>query len=257
MTTLRWFGGRIGRGDGVVAVPEAARLLTGGRHPIWAVGLWPATEVKTAVAGDRQVAVFGPCAATENDLHRLAGAGVTDAVLTAFAGSYTVVESTSTGTTVFTDPGHVQPIYVAATPAGTLWGSSALALAALTGATPDLGWLATLLLHPDRPRLLAGRSAFTGVHAIPPGSCLALAPSARPRTRTAWRPDPPEADLVEGAIRVRTALEGAVAVRIDASRQPSADCSGGLDSTSLTLLAAARLAGRVRLHAVTDRKSVV
>ncbi|MGH3608932.1 MAG: albusnodin/ikarugamycin family macrolactam cyclase, partial [Pseudonocardiaceae bacterium] len=204
-----------------------------------------------AGVGGREVAVFGPCSATHHDLHRLAAAGVTDAALTAFAGTYTVVESTPEATRVFTDPAHAQPIYLAATRTGTLWGSSARALAALCGTAPDVSWLATLLLAPDQPGLLAGRSAFTGVAAVPPGSCLVLAHGAQPQVRAAWRPEPAVADLNEGAGRLRTALAAAVAVRIDDSYQPSSDCSGGLDSTSLTLLAAAHLYGPATLHAVT------
>lgn len=251
MTTLRWFGGRVEPGDQPVDVPEGARLFNGPQQTIWTVGDWPVAEVRTTATRHRQIAVFGPCAATDRELHELAARGVPDSALTAFAGSYTLVEFTADTTRVFTDPGHAQPIYLARTPTGTVWGSSALALAALTGATPDLAWLAALLLSPDQPRLLAGRSAFTGVDAVPPGSCLVLAPGARPHVRSAWCPARSDAGLVEGAGRVRAALANAVAVRIDFSRRPSSDCSGGLDSTSLTMLAAARLSGRGRLDAVT------
>ncbi|MDQ2880143.1 MAG: albusnodin/ikarugamycin family macrolactam cyclase [Actinomycetota bacterium] len=78
-----------------------------------------------------------------------------------------------------------------------------------------------------------------------------LAHGAQPQVRAAWRPEPAVADLNEGADRLRTALTAAVAVRIDDSHQPSSDCSGGLDSTSLTLLAATHLDGPATLHAVT------
>jgi asparagine synthase (glutamine-hydrolysing) len=195
--------------------------------------------------------VFGPCTATDRELRQLAEHGVHDRVLTAFAGSYTVVESTPHGTVVLTDPGHAQPIYTVSIAGGVLWGSSALALAALTGATPDREWLATTLLAPGRPALLTGRSAFTGVAAVSPGSRLVLAPGFSPQERRAWYPEPAALDLVEGATQVHTALSEAVRVRIASSRRPSADCSGGLDSTSLTLLAAEHLNNRRPVHAVT------
>ncbi|MFY9809574.1 MAG: hypothetical protein WCC38_10150 [Pseudonocardiaceae bacterium] len=141
-----------------------------GRTQMWTVGEWAPAETRTAAVKDRQVTVFGHCAATDTELHGLAAHGVTDRVLTRFAGSYTVVESTAHRTTVFTDPGSSWPIYTAGTADDILWGSSALALAALTHAQPDIEWLARALLAPDRPELLAGRSAFTGITSVTPGA---------------------------------------------------------------------------------------
>lgn len=57
--------------------------------------------------------------------------------------------------------------------------------------------------------------------------------------------------MTQGAAQLRRALGDPVATRLNSSRNPSADCSGGLDSTSLTLLAAGQLLGGKRLHAVT------
>lgn len=233
MATVRGFGGRISSGQEHEVVPHGCHLVRTGRWPIWTVGEWTRTEIRTVGVGDRQVTVFGECAATDPELHRLAAHGVTNGVLTAFAGSYTVVESTAHRTTVFTDPGHARPIYISDTAGGVVWGSSALALAALTNAQPDIGWLGTALLVPQRPDLLTGRSAFVDITSVPPGSRLVLANDAPPQVRAAWNPAPPRASLAEGAVLLRTALSDAVAVRIDSSRHPSVDCSGGMDSTSL------------------------
>jgi len=251
MTTMRWFGGQVGSGHDDPAVPQGCRMITAGRAPLWSVGQWTPAEIRAAATPRRRVTVFGPCAVTEHELRRLAADGVTDSVLTAFAGSYTVVESTTNSTVVFTDPGHAQPIYTATSADGVVWGSSALALAALTGATPDTAWLASMLLAPQHPESLAGRSAFTGVTAIPPGSRLILVGGARPQVRAAWQPEPAKTDMTEGATRLRAALAAAVAVRISSSQVPSADCSGGLDSTTLALLSAAQLGDGRSVHAVT------
>ncbi|MGH3925034.1 MAG: albusnodin/ikarugamycin family macrolactam cyclase, partial [Pseudonocardiaceae bacterium] len=232
-------------------MPHGCQLVRMDRGLIWAVGEWARTEIRSVSVGDRQVTVFGECAATDPELHRLAAHGVTNGVLTAFAGSYTVVESTARCTTVFTDPGHARPIYTTDTASDVVWGSSALALAALTNAQPDIGWLATALLVPQRPDLLTGRSAFAGITVVPPGSRLVLANDAVAQVRAAWNPAPAGASLLEGAELLRTALSDAVAVRIDSSQRPSADCSGGMDSTSLTLLAASRLDSERCLYAVT------
>ncbi|MGH3999489.1 MAG: hypothetical protein ACRDTJ_18760, partial [Pseudonocardiaceae bacterium] len=129
MQTVRWFGGRISSGQEHDVVPHGCQLVSRNRSPMWAVGDWIRTEIRIVDVGDRQITVFGECAATDPELHRLAAHGVTNGVLTAFAGSYTVVESTMHRTTVFTDPGHAWPIYLSETADGVVWGSSALALA--------------------------------------------------------------------------------------------------------------------------------
>jgi asparagine synthase (glutamine-hydrolysing) len=218
---------------------------------LWMVGEWQPTEIRTVAVKDRQVTVFGPCAATNAELHRLVVQGVPDRVMTAFSGSYTVVEYTPHRTTVFTDPGHAWPIYTADTGRGIAWGSSSLALAALTNVQPDTAWLAKALLMQHRPGLITGRSAFCGITSIPPGSRMVLDDNGGVQVRAAWQPEPARIGLADGAELLRTGLSSAVATRIDSSRRPSADCSGGLDSTSLALLAAARLDRQRSLHAVT------
>lgn len=251
MSTTRWFGGRISPDHTNQIVPEGCRLMTTGRMPLWMVGDWAPAEIRTAAFKGQHVTLFGHCAVTDSELHRLAAQGVSEHVLTAFAGSYTVIESTARCTTVFTDPGHAWPIYTARGAESIVWGSSALALAALTNTQLDIEWLARALLVPHRPDLITGRSAFTGITSIPPGSRMVLDSSGGVAVRAVWRPELAQASLAEGAELLLAALSAAVAVRIESSRRPSADCSGGLDSTSLTLLAAGQLDHQRLLHAVT------
>lgn len=241
-TDLRWFGGAVGR-PGCAGPPPDARLLPASRSSglLWTAGRWPIDEVRTAVAGNRSVTIFGPCSAADDAVARLAARGVTDTVLTDFAGAYVVVESIPGGTTVLTDPGHVWPIYTATTPDGPVWGSSALALARLLGCRPDPAWLIVSVLAPERPDLLDGRSAFAGVVRRPPGTRLVLTADGVTES-SAWEASDDRRGLEEGAITLRRALADAVAVRVGRSVRPTTDCSGGLDSSSLTLLAARALA---------------
>ncbi len=245
-----WFGGLVTNERDDPCAPSGSRLVTPAPCPVWTVGSWPDSEVRMTASGYLRVAIFGPCSATDHEVHRLAERGVTDAVLLAFSGSYTVVVSTPDSTIVFTDVGHAWPIYTAEIARGTVWGSSALALAALTGAEPDPSWLAPALLAPQASELTTGRCAFTGINAVPPASRLVLQRGLPLRVLSAWQPEP-AVEVTQGAAQLRRALGDAVATRITSSRNPSADCSGGLDSTSLTLLAADRLPGGKRLHAVT------
>ncbi|MGH3978674.1 MAG: albusnodin/ikarugamycin family macrolactam cyclase [Pseudonocardiaceae bacterium] len=250
MGCVCWFGGLVANERDDPCAPSGSRLVIPRLCPVWTVGSWPDSEVRVTVSGHQRVAIIGPCSATDHEVHRLAERGATDAVLLAFSGSYTVVVSTQDRTIVFTDVGHAWPIYTAEIAYGTVWGSSALALAALTGAELDPSWLAPALLAPQSPELIAGRCAFTGITAVPPGSRLVLQRGVPPRVLNAWQPEP-AVEMTQGGAQLRRALGDAVATRITSSRNPSADCSGGLDSTSLTLLAADQLPGRKRLHAVT------
>lgn len=251
MGSMPWFGGLITNKRETPQRPSGSRLTAPLRCPIWTVGSWLGSEVRMATAGHRQVTIFGPCSATDHDVHRLAERGVTNTVLLAFAGSYTVVESIPDCTIVFTDLSHTWPIYTVTTMRGLVWGSSALALAAISGARPDPSWLAAALLAPQAPELTAGRSAFADVSVVPPASRLVMRPGVRPQVRSGWQLETTVVEVKEGAARLRRALGDAVLTRIATSCSPSADCSGGLDSTSLALLASDQLPGGERLHAVT------
>lgn len=197
MGYLSWFGGFVTSKREALCAPGGSRPMTPAPCPVWTIGSWPEHEARVAVAGLRRVAIFGPCSANNHELSQLAQRGVSDAVLLAFAGSYTVVESIAECTTVFTDIGHAWPIYTVKTEWGTVWGSSALALAALVGAGTDLNWVASALLAPQAPELVAGRSAFTGITAVPPGSRLVMHPNVPPQVLGAWRPAPATAEVAE------------------------------------------------------------
>jgi asparagine synthase (glutamine-hydrolysing) len=131
-----------------------------------------------------------------------------------------------------------------------VWGSSALALATLINTAPDERWLASAILAPDRPDLLIGRSAFTGINAARPGQQLVIDGEA-PRSWPVWKPPLADQSLADGASMLRAALSRAVSTRIDIADSWSADCSGGLDSTSLALLAAEQVPLGNEVWAVT------
>jgi asparagine synthase (glutamine-hydrolysing) len=218
-------------------VPGDAIVMNQHRQLVWTVGQWGDTEAQTAQGAHRTVTVFGPCSASQSEIQRMADHGVSDLAQSIFAGSYTVVESTDTMTAVHCDVGHAQPVYVASAPQkSTAWASSSLTLAALIGAQPDPTWLADMLLPPYHSGLSAGRSAFTGIATIAPAHRLVVAGKFW-ESRRCWLPPAADRSLEEGAPALRAALERAVRVRVEGRRAWSADCSGGLDSTTLALLA--------------------
>jgi asparagine synthase (glutamine-hydrolysing) len=232
---MRWFGGFSGA-TSMPQVPVGSRAVWPDLPGFWTVGRWAGHEVRAARAGRRAVAVIGPCGITPAELLRLATHDVPNDVARKWPGSYTVAEITAHATTIWTDLGGAWPVYVTTAGGGLYWSSSSRALAGLAGARPDADQLAARLLAPSIPTLLDECSAFTGIRLIPAGH-RAILPASGPALRwhPVWTPQPRPG---RPAARLRRELAAAVAVRLDAASAPTADLSGGCDSTALALLAA-------------------
>ncbi|OLM28609.1 Asparagine synthetase [glutamine-hydrolyzing] [Pseudonocardia sp. Ae717_Ps2] len=252
--SVRWFGGRgtaapgpahTGTGCTGAGYPAGACALGRDVRTAWVCGDWPSSQAATVQGPGPTVAVLGRARCDVEVLEHWVRHGVPDSAVTALSGGYTVVEITDEATVVLTDPGWVQPIYTATTADGApLWGSSAVALAALIGADVDDTWLHAHLrpAHSTEPGSGTGaRSAFAGVTAVPPGARLTVSASG-----TTIRPLATAGDPSSGpdrpADRLRGAMQGAVAeIAAGASstgQAVAADCSGGMDSTSLAMLLA-------------------
>lgn len=95
------------------------------------------------------------------------------------------------------------------------------------------GWIAL----PDRPD--AGRvvAQWPSQSRWAPDHYLRIDSSGTVSERRRWQPPEPEMALTVGAGAVRQTLETAVAARRPPRGRLSADLSGGIDSTSLCLLA--------------------
>ncbi|WP_405897418.1 asparagine synthase-related protein [Streptomyces sp. NBC_00727] len=114
--------------------------------------------------------------------------------------------------------------------------TSARHLAALVGTRIDTKRLACAFLAPSVPALASGRTYFSGVEQLPPGSRIELpATGDRYTCSTTWCPDP--LDGPPPHLRLRNALTAAVRLRADTDPALSSDLSGGLDSTTVAVLA--------------------
>ncbi|MBV9163467.1 MAG: hypothetical protein JO309_06015 [Pseudonocardiales bacterium] len=216
-------------------------------RPVPAVGPrphWLDHEARAIDRGGSRAAVIGPCGGTDIAFAVDASADT----VTARPGAYTVIRADNRQLMVFTDLGSTCPLYTTAFGGGTVWGSSARALAELTGADVDVMWLASALTDPAAPTNRS-RSPFTGVRAIPPGARITLRPGRSPVTAPLRLI---RSDTVAGAAqRLRHALEGGVATRVTVASIPTCDLSGGLDSTSLCFLACEHLPSTRAVTAVT------
>ncbi len=184
------------------------------------------------------VAVVGSCGASDADVLRLATHGVPDEVATRWPGAYIVIEVTDETTTVWTDLGGVWPIYTLHADGGTFWSSSSRALAGLTGLQLDTHQLAVELLAPAVARLSRDRSMFAGISLVPAGHRAVLSNTGGRDVQPVWHPQQRSGDP---AFQLRAELSMATAVRVKNAKRPTVDLSGGLDSTTLALLAAEQL----------------
>jgi asparagine synthase (glutamine-hydrolysing) len=143
----------------------------------------------------------------------------------------------------------LSPVYLAADDGGVYFSSSATLLARFLKKTVAPEWLASYLISGDPPDILLSISPFEGIRALPPAHWLRISQD-RISTRRYWTPPAPMRSLQEGASRLREALQAAVERRIGTSNQPTADLSGGFDSSTLVAIAAECLGASRTLKAV-------
>ena len=249
--TVRWFGGCVTHAsDGAEYLPgKGVSLLWTAPFPVWTAETWPSAEVRCAHSGGRAAAVIGVSSASTHELK--AWLADNRANPPPWPGTYTVVVRDAAGVRVFTDPVHAAPVYYVDTGDAVVWASSSRALAPLGAGGPDLEWLASTLCHPTGLSL-GRRSAFAGISCVPPGHCLALSQGQQPTVRPWWHP-PEAVPAKDAAAGLRTALTRAVAAHLTSAAHVSCDMSGGLDSTSVTLLAAENAAPEQQVTALTVR----
>ncbi|MFJ4679238.1 asparagine synthase-related protein [Kitasatospora sp. NPDC088783] len=127
------------------------------------------------------------------------------------------------------------PLYWRTVGKAVLWATAATPLAAYTDRAPA----PAALLAPLAVRGLdaSTHSLFPGIHRVPPGRCLILTPGRPPHTEPVPAADA-ELTFTDGAEQLNTALTDAVVRRTRRFDPLSADLSGGIDSSTLTVLAA-------------------
>jgi asparagine synthase (glutamine-hydrolysing) len=128
-------------------------------------------------------------------------------------------------------------------------GSHAGTLAELVGRSLNREWLAARLLVPSASDVWWTRSPWHGVHTVRPGWLLHVNPDGKATTKRWLDLDVPRAGLADGGQALRAELQRAVSARVAAAEMPTVDLSGGLDSSTVALLAAR--AARVPIRALT------
>lgn len=183
--------------------------------------------------------LFGDCYATEAELRR----GLVSAVrqdwqaLTYWPGSYVAVVEWGRRQAVVADVAGTRGVYFAFHDGLVQWSLSARALARRTGAAPDLGALLEKLVCPLVPEVTGTATAYSGIHRLPGGHALVI-DDDQARLVPYESEDAVPTGFSAASEALRQALSTAVTRRVEGAERVSADFSGGLDSTSLALLAA-------------------
>ncbi|MGH3997275.1 MAG: albusnodin/ikarugamycin family macrolactam cyclase [Pseudonocardiaceae bacterium] len=255
---MSWIAGYFGNHPSSRS-PLAARTVTSlGSSRVWtdddAAGPARPIRYRLVCSANRELIVIGTALVTDAEILTTTESTVPDDLAWRWSGAYAVVELTEARLSIWSDLATAVPIYTYQADDGVYWSTSARALAGLSGGRLDLERIAGELHAPGTPRLVGDRTYFEGVRLVLPGYRYVFARSGRTWHTRVWEaatPSDPQPTATGPSADLRTELTAAVTVRVRTAKAPSADLSGGLDSTALTLLAAEDLAPERSIAAYT------
>ncbi|WP_051828574.1 asparagine synthase-related protein [Streptomyces bicolor] len=201
----------------------------------------PDASVRVVTAGAVHAVVAGMCRGDDAEVLHGAEAVAQGRIeeITAMGGSYwMVVRDTERRLTVVAgDLAENRGVFTAATDRGPVWATDAALLAAQLGRGPDLELL-TARITVGSAEHWPGRSVWSGIERVPGGHALVLEDGT---ARTVdVRPRPDGRSLEAGAVEVGATLwEATQAYANEVGPRVSADLSGGLDSSTVVIAAAA------------------
>lgn len=217
-------------------------------------GPWPESQVRRTRVHDRSALLLGECLATTDELREaLSHDGPLHEVAdrtAVLSGSYCAVVTHGPETVVATDLAGLHRVWYRSSAEGVEFASTPLALVSDSVRGLDVDSLAARLFCPDFHTGLPGASLYKGLIEVPPDRLLVmkggrarLGPRSVRRSRTS---------LQEGAHALREALDTGVRARVIGVPKATADLSGGMDSSTLALLAARYREGRLPALTYTD-----
>lgn len=204
------------------------------------VAITPGTVLRAFTRPAGTVILSGQCIATDAQLANASD----DLLRTADAeraarwpGCYSVALITADGVTLMAEPVGQFPLYLAETAGGVWFGTGATDIAHRVGAPFDTVCLAATMVCAEARALFVDRSMFRGVRHVREGHVVAIGPFGILEHEPAGLRVDSFATLTTSAAGLRLCLSDAIAARAAIARRPTADFSGGLDSTSLAFLA--------------------
>jgi len=233
--------GRLAAGPGALRPRNAVKVPFDGESLLWAVG-FGVLDIRSGPAegGDAEVVAIGCCLASDAELREARDSAERGrwAHAASLPGSYVAVVRNRHTVRVIGDRAATHVVYWIEHGQTVLWSTSALVLAAYADRQPSAARLLAgmTLFGVDH---LADHSYFDGVHRVPPGQALVLDPNQPPTTEPVPRRYT-RLTFHEGAEALSEHLTTAVHRRAASGHSLSADLSGGVDSSAVASIAAAR-----------------
>lgn len=198
---------------------------------IWSVH-FSRSSIRTVETPNCVLYIFGQCLATDTELREAVLSGRFERLLS-WPGTYTTVIVNDTETVVVSDIAGKQPIYFQEVSGGCLWSSAITPLAAFNRQKPDLSVLVADMAVTGIP--LGSSLPFSDIHSVPPGFALHI--QQHQVSLRQWYQPWHEATFHQTAARLRKRLLDSVERRVVTYGDVSSDFSGGMDSTTLVVLA--------------------
>ncbi|MEU4801830.1 albusnodin/ikarugamycin family macrolactam cyclase [Actinosynnema sp. NPDC023587] len=236
-------------GPGLVGAHPATPASTPPATAVWpdrvspvAWGPWHPQEFRTATCPEGRVLVVGDCLVSDERLRTDLGAALRAGrpdLVTRWPGSYLAVVVSGPELFAFTDLAGQYPLYFH--PGRPfVFGTSARHTAHAAGLDVrlDTGVAVADIFCAALPVLTHGRTPLAGLLKLDAGESLAVAADGSHVVRRHSAPPDEALSPDDWARRLGAALDDAVAARMSGTEVVTADFSGGLDSTSIALLAA-------------------
>lgn len=203
------------------------------------VAYTPSAVTRKISSPDGRLFLFGQCLAPDAEISAAcesrAHIGATGAA-EQWPGCYSTAFITRSGVTLLTDPTGQFPFFLAEKTGNVWFGTRSADLATATGAVLDRISLAVAVAAPEIGELTHGRSMYEGIRRIPDGRVLTIGPAGLRERECHVLRAAEDVGFTESADRLRLSLTNAVRART-ALADITFDLSGGIDSTSLALLA--------------------
>ena len=216
--------------------------MFGRRRGSWFSAGWAEADVRRVEHGGVVLWAVGECLAGDEQLRdaaQRAGRGDLDRIAELGGAYLTVLQLPGGRSVVVPDAAGIHRVYTADVGGRPAWATSQSALAALIGSAVRLELLATALAAPA----VTSPVLYDGIGLVRPGEAVTI--DAEHADIAAVRSWLTQHDLPGTAAALRAALSAAVAGRAAFGKMLGADLSGGLDSTTLTCLAAEHAADLV------------
>lgn len=256
-TMFRWFYGFLAESEDVplaLAKPCKSKTIWKDKSSLVLCGSWKKTDYFYLSQGEINLAIVGRLLIHNEALFDQINFALKNQdyrSLMKLPGNYNLIVKDGNQNYIFTDIASLKPIFYAVKNSFIVYSSHCVALKELIDAEVNLSWLAAWLRYPGMISLEKNSSPFCNIQIVPPGHYLQVS-RGKLVCEPYWTEPTEFKDRLEAAQQLREHLIAAVERRVDLYDIVTSDLSGGMDSTSLSLIAAKTLANQGRkLHTIT------